>query len=214
MSPLSLLSLSLSDRGADCCIESSFPYLTCTCTCTCSNPPSNTPTLLHINSDSLDLFLVIYHIAFRQLSQDLLPKHNTTPRVSVSPHLYIYTYSLQSTFPHYQFTPIAPSTRTLRSRHLLSPPTAKMAQSRPLATSPPPLSPRTHSEKKHHSRRKSGKDYVVSEKKSTRPAMSRRTTPQHITKVAPIWNGRSSHRDRDDDAYGGRDSGESFPQFW
>jgi len=88
-----------------------------------------------------------------------------------------------------------------------------MAQSRPLATSPPPLSPRTHSEKKHHSRRKSGKDYVVSEKKSTRPAVSRRTTPQHITKVAPIWNGRSSHRDRDDDAYGGRDSGESFPQF-
>ncbi|KAL2064377.1 hypothetical protein VTL71DRAFT_4871 [Oculimacula yallundae] len=95
-----------------------------------------------------------------------------------------------------------------------------MAQSRPppvrtysVATSPPPLSPRTHtnSEKKHHSRRKSGKDYVVSEKKSTRPApLSRRTTPQHTARLA---TGRNSHRDRDEDVYAGRDSGESFPQF-
>ncbi len=96
-----------------------------------------------------------------------------------------------------------------------------MAQSRPppvrtyaVATSPPPLSPRTHSEKKHHTRRKSGKDYVVtSEKKSTRPAaLSRRTTPQHITKVAPGYSSSRTQRDRDED--GGRDSGESFPQFW
>ncbi|CZS99528.1 uncharacterized protein RAG0_07896 [Rhynchosporium agropyri] len=96
-----------------------------------------------------------------------------------------------------------------------------MAQSRPppvrtytVATSPPPLSPRTHtnSEKKHHSRRKSGKDYVVCEKKATRPTpLSRRNTPQHTTRL--VSAGRSSHRDRDEDVYGGRDSGESFPQF-
>ncbi|KUJ19477.1 uncharacterized protein LY89DRAFT_667425 [Mollisia scopiformis] len=91
-----------------------------------------------------------------------------------------------------------------------------MAQSRPppvrthaTTASPPPLSPRT-SEKKHHSRRKSGKDYVVTEKKPSRPApLSRKTTPQFITKV-PASSSR--YRERDDEERG-RDSGESFPQF-
>ncbi|KAF4635919.1 hypothetical protein G7Y89_g2156 [Cudoniella acicularis] len=106
--------------------------------------------------------------------------------------------------------------------------TDKLAQSRPppvqtrsaAATSPPPLSPRTHSEKKsHHSRRRSGKDYVVAEKKSARPApLSRRTTPQYNnTKVVGAgWSGgrTTSTRDRDREDEGVRDSGEGFPQFW
>ncbi|KAF8849381.1 hypothetical protein BDZ45DRAFT_718280 [Acephala macrosclerotiorum] len=77
--------------------------------------------------------------------------------------------------------------------------------------SPPPLSPRTL-EKKHHTRRKSGKDYVAtSERKSSRSApLSRKTTPQFITKT-PSGSGRL-HREREDEERG-RDSGESFPQF-
>ena len=97
-----------------------------------------------------------------------------------------------------------------------------MAQSRPppvrvhttAANSPPPLSPRNPGEKRHHSRRKSGKtEYVVNEKKSSRPAtLSRRSTPQYVTKVGS--SGRShGHREREDEERG-RDSGESFPQFW
>ncbi|CAL3968613.1 unnamed protein product [Diplocarpon coronariae] len=88
-----------------------------------------------------------------------------------------------------------------------------MAQSRPppvrthpLATSPPPLSPRG-TEKKHHTRRKSGKEFVVSEKKShthTRPAMPRRNTGQTQTQA-----GKSARREREEDV----GSGESFLQY-
>lgn len=141
---------------------------------------------------------------------------DTTPRVLFFVHIYLHTPV--NRLLHTPIPPVSPQPGGQQTQ------TAKLAQSRPppvrtyaVATSPPPLSPRTNtnSEKKHHSRRKSGKDYVVNEKKSTRPApLSRRTTPQHTAKVAPGWSGRSSHRDRDEDAYGGRDSGESFPQFW
>ena len=112
---------------------------------------------------------------------------------------------------------------------------AKLAQSRPppirthsaltTSTPPPPLSPRTlsekHSEKRssHGTRRKSARDtYVLSEKKPSRPAtISRRTTPQYVTKVGAGYNNekrpsKAEYRDREDD--GVRDSGESFPQFW
>jgi hypothetical protein len=108
--------------------------------------------------------------------------------------------------------------------HLLLPlivinPNNEMAQTRSLrqytTVSSPPSSPRL-SEKKHHSRRKSGKDYHVStERKSSRPApLSRKTTPQFITKTPS--SGRSEHRRDDDREERGRDrdSGESFPQFW
>ncbi|PBP15723.1 hypothetical protein BUE80_DR013512 [Diplocarpon rosae] len=89
-----------------------------------------------------------------------------------------------------------------------------MAQSRPppvrappLATSPPPLSPRG-TEKKHHTRRKSGKEYVASEKKShthTRPAMPRRSTGQTQTPAM-----KSARREREEEV----GSGESFLQYW
>jgi hypothetical protein len=91
------------------------------------------------------------------------------------------------------------------------------------ATSPPPLSPRTLSEKynekekKHHSRRKSGKDYggreVREEKKHQHPrpaTLSRRTTPQYVRTVG---SARPREKDHLEDS-GPRDSGESFPQFW
>jgi hypothetical protein len=100
-------------------------------------------------------------------------------------------------------------------------------------SSPPPLSPRIHSEKekRHHSRRKSGREFVVvTEKKpSSRPApLPHRSTPQSVTKGGRGWSssGRSSsrhrserERDRDrdrerDEDRSGRDSGESFPQYW
>ncbi|KAG9230008.1 hypothetical protein BJ875DRAFT_386096, partial [Amylocarpus encephaloides] len=83
------------------------------------------------------------------------------------------------------------------------------------AASPPPSSPRSHSEKTHHSRRKSG-NHNVHEKKTSRPStVSRRTAPSHPGKVANTWNGgrTSSSRDRDRDDEAVRDSGESFPQF-
>ncbi|KAH8791173.1 hypothetical protein BGZ57DRAFT_752763, partial [Hyaloscypha finlandica] len=78
-------------------------------------------------------------------------------------------------------------------------------------SSPPPLSPRIHSEKekRHHSRRKSGREYVVvTEKKpSSRPApLPHRSTPQSVAKGGRGWS--SSGRNRS-----GRDSGESFPQY-
>jgi hypothetical protein len=87
------------------------------------------------------------------------------------------------------------------------------------------LSPRTLSEKekRHHSRRKSGKEFIiVTEKRpSSRPApVSRRSAPQYVTKVGPAYSGsgRSSSRhnrelEREDEETG-RDSAESFPQYW
>ncbi|TVY46983.1 hypothetical protein LOCC1_G002887, partial [Lachnellula occidentalis] len=61
---------------------------------------------------------------------------------------------------------------------------------------------------------KSGKEHVVTEKKASRPSLSRKTTPQYVTKVAPGWSGgRGSARDRDGEENSARDSGESFPQF-
>lgn len=78
----------------------------------------------------------------------------------------------------------------------------------------PPLSPRTqgHGEKKHHSRRKSGREgerfVVVSEKK--RPStLSRRTTPVVLPKRRDRERDRDSFVEED-----GAGSGESFPQFW
>ncbi len=106
--------------------------------------------------------------------------------------------------------------------------TAKLAQSRPTpvrvhtttGASPPPLSPRTNGEKekKHHTWKKSsrGETYVVSEKKSGRPTpLSKRSTPQYITKVGNghSSSGRQREKEREDEERG-RDSGESFPQFW
>jgi hypothetical protein len=112
---------------------------------------------------------------------------------------------------------------------------AKLAQSRPppvrthhAGTSPPPLSPRTHSEKekRHHSRRRSGKEFVIipEKKPSSRPAAPRKSTPQYVTKVGHGYSsGRSSsrHRERErerererDEDHSARDSGESFPQYW
>jgi len=95
--------------------------------------------------------------------------------------------------------------------------TAKLAQQRPtvrthyVAASPPPLSPRTpserQSEKKHHSRKKSGGHGHGHDKKTSRPTpLTRRTTPQYTPRANA---GRT--RDHDDAA---RDSGESFPQYW
>lgn len=53
---------------------------------------------------------------------------------------------------------------------------------------------------------------MISERKSSRPApLSRKTTPQFITKTPST--GRSEHRRERDDEERGRDSGESFPQF-
>ncbi|TVY41548.1 hypothetical protein LSUB1_G002004, partial [Lachnellula subtilissima] len=130
---------------------------------------------------------------------------------------------------HSSCNPILPPERTaVREGSKNSNQAAKLAHSRPppvrtnysavaAAAASPPLSPRTHSEKKsHHHRRKSGKEHVATEKKASRPtSLSRRTTPQYVTKVGPGWSGgrgSTSARDRDGEE-GGRDSGESFPQF-
>jgi hypothetical protein len=58
----------------------------------------------------------------------------------------------------------------------------------------------------------------VSEKKGRPAPLSRKSTPQYITKVGPGWGGakhggRDRERERDDEEKG-RDSGESFPKFW
>lgn len=58
----------------------------------------------------------------------------------------------------------------------------------------------------------------MSEKKGRPAPLSRRSTPQYVTKVGAAWNGakqggRDRERERDDEERG-RDSGESFPQFW
>ena len=56
---------------------------------------------------------------------------------------------------------------------------------------------------------------ILSERKSGRPApLSRRSTPQYVTKVGAGWStGRTKEREsREEES---RDSaGESFPQFW
>jgi len=90
------------------------------------------------------------------------------------------------------------------------------------ASSPNPLSPRSHnrhhdSERRHHTRRKSGKssDHVVttSDKKtsSSRPSLTRKQTPQHSTKSNSERRSHREERDRDEER---RDSGECFAQFW
>ncbi|TVY22683.1 hypothetical protein LHYA1_G008536, partial [Lachnellula hyalina] len=96
---------------------------------------------------------------------------------------------------------------------------AKLAHSRPppvrtthsaTAAASPPLSPK----RSHHHRRKSGKEHVATEKKASRPtSLSRRTTPQYVTKVGPGWSGGRGSTSARDGEEGGRDSGESFPQF-
>jgi hypothetical protein len=62
----------------------------------------------------------------------------------------------------------------------------------------------------------------VSEKKGRPAPLSRRSTPQYVTKVGPGWSGakhggrdreREREREREEEERG-RDSGESFPQFW
>ncbi|RDW65257.1 hypothetical protein BP5796_09949 [Coleophoma crateriformis] len=79
-----------------------------------------------------------------------------------------------------------------------------------------PLSPRAPSDKKHHARRKSGKEgSTMSERKHStthvhthRPAtLTRRTTPGHIHKISPA---KKQHKEEEEER---RDSGESFPQF-
>lgn len=62
-----------------------------------------------------------------------------------------------------------------------------------------------NTKRSHHVRRKSGGPR--DEKK--RPALTRRTTPQHVK-----TGRRDRDRERDDDAVRDRDGGESFPQFW
>ncbi|KAI9047953.1 hypothetical protein LZ554_007755 [Drepanopeziza brunnea f. sp. 'monogermtubi'] len=95
-----------------------------------------------------------------------------------------------------------------------------MAQSRPppvrpyAAATSPPLSPRTYTEKKHSSRRRSGKDVVVivSEKKALRPAaVTRKTAAVHPIRVGGNSSSRSQKELLHEDE--GRDSGESFLQF-
>ncbi|EKD17582.1 hypothetical protein MBM_04443 [Drepanopeziza brunnea f. sp. 'multigermtubi' MB_m1] len=96
-----------------------------------------------------------------------------------------------------------------------------MAQSRPppgrpyAAATSPPLSPRTYTEKKHSSRRRSGKDVVVivSEKKALRPAaVTRKTAAVHPIRGGGYNSSSRSQKEQHEDE--GRDSGESFLQFW
>lgn len=90
-----------------------------------------------------------------------------------------------------------------------------------LHASPPPKSPGRHShhDKAAHQRRKSGQ-LAVSEKKASRPApLSRRTTPQFITKVGAGWSGGKNmgKAERDSRHFEEEDfrlSGEGFLQYW
>ena len=59
---------------------------------------------------------------------------------------------------------------------------------------------------------------MLSEKKGRPAPLTRKTAPQYVAKVAPAWagpkhGGRDRERERDDEEKG-RDSGESFPQYW
>jgi hypothetical protein len=59
---------------------------------------------------------------------------------------------------------------------------------------------------------------VLNEKKGRPAPLTRKSTPQYDTKVKPGWSGakhgvRDRERERDDEEKG-RDSGESFPQYW
>ena len=58
----------------------------------------------------------------------------------------------------------------------------------------------------------------MSEKKGKPATLSRKSAPQYLTKVGagltgPKQGGRDREREREDEERG-RDSGESFPQFW
>ena len=58
---------------------------------------------------------------------------------------------------------------------------------------------------------------MVSEKKGRPAPLIRKTTPQYIAKVGAGWSGvkQGGNRERErDDVEKGRDSGESFPQYW
>lgn len=61
----------------------------------------------------------------------------------------------------------------------------------------------------------------MSEKKGRPAPLTRRSTPQYLTKVGAGWSGakqqgRDKEREQRDEEEEerGRDSGESFPQFW
>lgn len=106
------------------------------------------------------------------------------------------------------------------SRTHTTPSSSHYTTSNSRASSPNPLSPRTHShhhgsEKRHHTRRKSGRtDQVTTSsdrKSSSRPGLTRKQTPQYASKSSSERRSHREDRDRDDDR---RDSGECFAQFW